>query len=363
MLTEYASRRRRLLESIETDGYVAVNLEGSDPVSLRYLSGFTGEGALLLSKDRALLLTDSRYTEQAKQETEELWIDEGRAWQVQGLLEAIQARGLSDVTVASDRVSVYWHEQMLRTEAVKLHPTRDPVARLRRIKSEQELDHLRAAARAADAAFSDLLPWIEVGMTEAHVALELEMRIRRSGVEGVAFGVNVSTGICSALNHYNPFHRPATLQPGDLLLFDFGVNVHGYRSDMTRTVVVGTASDRVERIYQVVLKANQRAIAALRPGMTGIEADAVARESIAEEGFGDAFGHGLGHGIGLEVHESPSLSPKSTDTLEPGMVVTVEPGVYFPSLGGVRIEDDVVLTDQGCEVITSFPKEELIHVG
>ncbi len=362
MLTEYALRRRRLLESIESDGYVAVNVEGSDPVSLRYLTGFTGEGALLLSKEHAVLLTDSRYTEQAKQETEQLRIDEVRAWQVRGLLEALHAYGLSDVTVASDRVSVYWLEQV-STEAVTFHPTRDPVARFRRIKSEQELEYLRAAARAADAAFADLLPWIEVGMTEAHVALELEMRIRRSRVEGVAFGVNVSTGICSALNHYNPFHRPAPLQPGDLLLFDFGVNVHGYRSDMTRTVVVGTPSDRVQRIYQVVLEANQRAIDALRPGMSGVEADAVAREFIAQEGFGDAFGHGLGHGIGLEVHEAPSLSPRSTDTLEPGMVVTVEPGIYFPSLGGVRIEDDVILTDQGCEVITSFPKEELIRVG
>jgi Xaa-Pro aminopeptidase len=200
-------------------------------------------------------------------------------------------------------------------------------------------------------------------MNEAEIALQLEMLIRRSDAEGLAFSINVSSGANTALNHYSPFHKAATLKAGDLLLFDFGANVNGYRSDITRTFVVGDASAKAQAIYDVVLQANQSAIAAIRAGMTGIEADAVARDLIKQAGYGDNFGHGLGHGIGLEVHEAPSLSPLSKDTLETGMVVTVEPGIYFTGFGGVRIEDDIVVTESGCEILTAFPKEELISVG
>ena len=153
------------------------------------------------------------------------------------------------------------------------------------------------------------------------------------------------------------------MKSGDLLLLDFGANVHGYRSDITRTFVVGEASSKARKIYETVLKANCLAIDAIQAGMTGIDADAVARDFITEAEFGENFGHGLGHGIGMEVHEVPSLSPLSKDTLETGMVVTVEPGIYFTGFGGVRIEDDVVITDTGCEIITAFPKEELVSVG
>jgi Xaa-Pro aminopeptidase len=246
---------------------------------------------------------------------------------------------------------------------VSFAPERDPVAQLRRVKSADEMEHLRVAAKAADTALTELVPWIEVGMTEAEIALQLELLIRQSGVEGIAFGFNVSAGANSALNHYSPYHRPVPLQEGDLLLFDFGANVHGYRSDITRTLVVGEASQQALEIYGIVLDANRSAIDAIRAGMTGVEADSVARNVIHEAGYGAQFGHGLGHGIGLEVHESPGLSPMSKDVLEVGMVTTVEPGVYLTGVGGVRIEDDVIIKEQECEIITSFPKEELISVG
>ena len=362
-MTDYALRQQRLLEAVTTDAFIAVNLEGSDPVSLRYLTGFTGEGALILSPTDVLLLTDSRYTEQANQETDGVQIEQGRAWNVKGLFEGLTKRNFKTITFSSARASVYWHEELSKLGTLELNPQRDPVAQLRRVKSSEELDHLRAAAKIADAALSELVPWIEVGMNEAEVALQLEMLIRRSDAEGLGFDINVSTGPNTALNHYSPFHHPTALTAGDLLLFDFGANVHGYRSDITRTFVVGEASDKARKIYDAVLKANCLAIDAVHAGMTGIDADAVARAFITEAGFGEGFGHGLGHGIGLEVHEPPSLSPLSKDTLETGMVVTVEPGIYFTGFGGVRIEDDVIITDTGCEIITAFPKEELICVG
>lgn len=362
-MTDYALRRQRLLDTLATDAFIAVNLEGSDPVSLRYLTGFTGEGALMLSSDHTILLTDSRYTEQASGEASNIVIEEGRAWSVKGLFEALTKRNLTSVTFASARASVYWLEELRKLGDLELESQRDPIAQLRRVKSDEELKHLQSAAAIADNALTQLLPRIKVGMNEAEIALELEMLVRRSEAEGSAFDINVSTGANTALNHYSPFHAPCRLAPGDLLLFDFGATVHGYRSDMTRTFVVGEASDKAQKIYDTVLKANCLAIDAVHAGMTGIAVDAVARDFISEAGFGKNFGHGLGHGIGLEIHEAPGLSPLSKDTLATGMVATIEPGIYFAGFGGVRIEDDIVITDTGCEVITSFPKAELISVG
>ncbi|MBE0636324.1 aminopeptidase P family protein [Candidatus Bipolaricaulota bacterium] len=362
-MTDYALRRQRLLETITTEAFIATNWEGSDPVTLRYLSGFTGEGSLIISRDHAILLTDSRYTEQASQETSGLDIQEGRGWNGQDLVDGLTQHSLTQATFSSIRASVYWLKELEKLGNLKFVAEKDPVSQLRRVKSPEELDHLRAAAKVADAALAELVPWIKVGMSEAEIALQLEMLIRSADAEGSAFGINVSAGANTALNHYNPFHHAVSLKPGDLLLLDFGANVKGYRSDITRTFVVGKPSARDREIYDIVLKANCRAIDAVRAGITGIAADAVARDLIKEAGFGDNFGHGLGHGIGLEVHEAPSLSPLSKDTLEPGMVVTIEPGIYFTGIGGVRIEDDAIVTETGCEIITAFPKEELISVG
>ncbi len=362
-MTNYALRRQHLLESITTDAFIAFNWEDSDPVTLRYLTGFTGEGSLIVSPQHVVLLTDSRYTEQAAQETSGIQIEEGRGWTVKGLFDGLTQRGLKSCTYSSARVTVFWLEDLQKLGDLQLRSQKDPVAQLRRIKSSDELDHLREAARIADNALAKLVPWIQTGMSEAEIALELEMLIRKSGAEGIAFGTNVSAGANTALNHYNPFHHPAKIKPGDLLLFDFGANVRGYRSDITRTFIVGTPTDKDRLIYETVLKANCQAIDAIRAGISGVQADAVARQLITEAGFGDNFGHGLGHGIGLEVHEPPGLSPLSKDILESGMVATVEPGIYFTGIGGVRIEDDVVITDDGCEVLTGYPKEELISVG
>jgi Xaa-Pro aminopeptidase len=362
-MTDYAGRRRRLLEDVTTDAFVAVNIEGSDPVSLRYLTGYTGEGALVVSPSHQVLLTDSRYTAQAHGETDGIAIEEGRGWTTKGLFDALTARSLKSVTLASSRVSLHWYEEFTKLGSLRTDCQRDPVGLLRRVKSPEELALIRTAVKMAEDALEKLVPWIKVGMSEADIALELELLIRRSGAEGLAFGMNVSAGPNTALNHYSPFHQPATIKAGDLLLFDFGASVHGYRSDITRTFVVGDAPAKAREIYKAVLEANCLAIEAVRSGMTGVAVDAVAREVIRNAGFGDNFGHGLGHGLGMETHESPGLSPVSKDTLVAGMVTTIEPGIYIDGFGGVRIEDDVIVTTSGCEVITSSPKQELISVG
>jgi len=362
-MKEYGNRQQALLESIEGDAYLAVNHEGSDSATIRYLTGFTGEAALLLSKHGAVLLTDSRYTEQAKGETEALPIEEDRGWRLKATAEAISARGLERIVFPSARASFYWVDEMRKFGGFTLVPERDPVAALRRTKSPEEVACLKKAAAIADEAFASLIPELRVGMSEAEAALRLEVLIRETDAEGIAFDVNCSTGANTALNHYNPSLDPRPLVKGDLLLFDFGACYGGYRSDITRTVSVGKPQGRAREIYDIVLRANLAAIEAVRSGKPASEIDAVARDLIAEAGYADFFGHGLGHGIGLEVHEAPGLTPQNNDPLEAGMVATIEPGIYLPGFGGVRIEDDVVVGPNGCEVITGFPKHDLIEVG
>jgi Xaa-Pro aminopeptidase len=362
-MTEYRNRHLAALEAVDGDGYLALNYERSDIASLRYLTGFTGEGIVLLSAKDVVLLTDSRYTEQARGETDGIVIVEDRSWRGKAAADAIASRELERVVVASDRVSYRWVEQMKELGSFELVPVLDPIMALRRIKSSDELACLRRAAAIADDALATLLPELRVGMTEAEAALRLEILIRETEAEGISFPFNASTGPNAALNHYDPSLSPKPLAEGDLLLFDFGACVGGYRSDITRTVSVGAASARAKEIYEIVLRANLTAIDAVRSGVSGESIDVIARDLIAEAGYGDAFGHGLGHGIGLEVHEAPGLRPSSTDTLEPGMVATIEPGIYLPGFGGVRIEDDVIVCEDGCDVITAFPKGELIEVG
>jgi len=363
-MSDTADRRARLMRSLDQDAFVAYNWEYSDKATIRYLTGFTGEGALIIHRGGAILLTDSRYSEHAKGETSGVEVREVAQWTGKGLAEVLSELGLKTVAFASSRSSVSWLTAIKDLCEIGFVPHKEPVLPLRRIKSSEEVDKLRAAAKIADEAMERLIPEIKIGMTENEIALRLEWLIRTtSGTENLAFDMNVSSGPNSALNHYSPFLEPQPIQAGQLLLFDFGARVDGYNSDITRTFSVGAPTDQAKEIYDLVLRANCAAIEATKAGKTGVEIDAVARDLIASEGHAERFGHGLGHGIGLEVHEAPGLSPRSKDTLEPGMAVTIEPGVYIPGFGGVRIEDDVIVTDDGCEVITSFPKDRLIEVG
>ncbi|MEW5826538.1 MAG: Xaa-Pro peptidase family protein [Candidatus Bipolaricaulota bacterium] len=356
-------RRNALLESLGGKAFVAYNYEHSDRATLRYLTGFTGEGALVLAPRSAVLLTDSRYTEQARGEVGDVEVVESREWMAKDLATTLLARELDTVVFAARRVTYSWFDTLRKLGSFTLFDMPDPTLELRAVKSEEEVGVLRQAARLADEALRALLPEIRVGANEADLALRLEGLLRAAGSEGVAFETNVSAGPNSALNHYNPSLGRRELQRGDLLLFDFGACVGGYRSDLTRTFCVGRASRQAAEIYDVVLRANEAGIRAVTAGAPGVAVDTAARQVIVDAGFGERFGHGLGHGVGLEVHERPALGPFSKDVLSAGMVTTVEPGIYIPGFGGVRIEDDVVVTATGCEVLTSFPKDRLLEVG
>lgn len=330
-------------------------------MSQRYLTGFTGEGALLLSERGSLLLTDSRYTEQARREVPGLALKEVKGKYVAAVTTAVNELKVGRVAFAAKRMSHYWVQRLGEQADAELIALEDPVGSLRRVKKPEEIERIRRATKLAEAALTELLQKIEAGQSEQELALELEVIMRRSGAEKAAFDLIVAAGENSAHPHHRPKKR--RLQKGDLLLFDIGAQVDGYCCDLTRVFAVGEVPARALEIYGLVLRANRAAVAAVKAGASGKAVDAVARDMIDEAGYKEHFGHGLGHGVGLEVHEGPSLSSLSGDTLEAGMVVTVEPGVYLPGFGGIRIEDLVVVTKDGCEVLTSFPRDRLIEVG
>jgi Xaa-Pro aminopeptidase len=241
----------------------------------------------------------------------------------------------------------------------ELVPVKELVEEMGLVKEEGEIENIRQAVGISDGIFGEIVDFLRPGLGEVEVCAEIEYRMRKKGSERLPFDAIVVSGARSALPHGQPTKK--RLQGGDLVTMDYGARVGGYCSDFTRTVVLGQASEKQREIYQVCLRAQEEAEAAAKAGMTAVELDGVARQIIADAGYGDNFGHGLGHGLGLEVHEGPRLSPKGQGRLEPGMVVTIEPGIYLPQVGGVRIEDVVVIREDGCEVLTKASKE-LIEV-
>ena len=360
-MTVYDQRRAALMKEIAPDAFLVINLEDSDAATLQYLTGFTGEGALVVSTKETFLLTDSRYTEQASRQAPQLAVRPVTASYLDAVSAALKGGSSKQVGFSSPRLSYHWVERLRRRRVARLVSLEDPVLRLRLIKSQAEVACIREAVTVTERALAEVLTTLRIGDTERKIALDLEWRMRELGADKVAFEPIIAAGENSALPHYQPGLR--AIRAGDLLLFDIGAQVRGYRSDMTRVVCVGKASARAKDLYRVVLKANRAGLDALGPGADGKDVDAAARRVIADAGYGDHFGHGLGHGVGLEVHEGPRLSAQSSDTMEPGMVVTVEPGIYLSGFGGVRIEDLVLVTRKGKEILTSFPSDRLMEVG
>jgi len=325
----------------------------------RHLTGFTGSAgfALITARD-ALLLVDFRYVEQAGAEAPGFEVIRADRQFIDTLAEVVAVRGLSRIGFESDGLSYQQYDEFGRRLAPATLVPVDAVDRLRWVKDRDEIDRITRAVEIADRAFAHVRGMLRPGVVEREIALEMEFFMRRHGAEKEAFETIVASGPRSALPHGRAAGR--TLQAGDFVTLDFGAVVAGYVSDCTRTVVLTEASAKHEEIYGIVLRAQQEALAGIKPGMTGREADAVARAVIADAGYGEAFGHGLGHGVGLAVHEGPTLSPREEATLAPGMVVTVEPGIYLPGWGGVRIEDLVVITPDGCRSLTRAPKELLV---
>jgi Xaa-Pro aminopeptidase len=355
-------RPRRLAALV--DGLTAAHVDGLLVTSLpniRYLTGFSGTSALLFVTPRvAVVVTDFRYQTQVAHEVgdlarvtieaQSLWTG---LWQQLGQLPQVQVAGFESAHLL--------HRDFQRLLEAgsrwQWRPTVDLVETLRERKDADEVALIERAADAATHALGQTLSVVAVGMTEFEVAGTLEKALRDAGSEGFPFPSIVASGPRSALPHARSSER--RVSRGDFLLLDFGAEVHGYCADVTRTVVVGPASDEQRAVYDVVRVANERAVAAVRPGMSGREADAVARGYIERCGYGDLFGHSLGHGLGLEVHEAPRLARTADGALPEGAVVTIEPGVYRPGWGGVRIEDDVHLTPVGARVLTRFTRELL----
>jgi len=329
--------------------------------NIRYLTGFTGSAALLLvAADVTILVTDFRYAAQAPREVGDIArveVDQVSVWsRVQRIVAELAPQALG----YESHVATMRDLERLAPAKVRLLPVPEQVERLRAVKDPDERAAIEAAAALADQALDEVLPGIRTGLNEFAVAALLEGALRRRGSEWHPFPTIVASGPRSALPHARTSARE--IVAGDWLLLDFGAQVNGYCADLTRTLVVGARADERQRtMYQLVREAQQRAIAHARAGMTSRQVDALARDWIAEHGFGDAFGHSLGHGLGLEVHESPRVSPQSEEALPADAVVTVEPGVYFPGWGGVRLEEDVHLTDAGA-VLLSRGSSDLLEL-
>jgi Xaa-Pro aminopeptidase len=353
-------RTRRLAALAE--GFAAGHLDGllvSGPANVRYLSGFSGSSALLfVSQRETVLITDFRYQTQAVEEVGDLArivVEPHSLWN--GLWQHLAQ--LTRVEVAGFESAHLVHRDFQRLLEAgarwQWRPTMDLVESLRERKDEDELSRICEAIAAAEHALELTVTRLRVGMTELEVAGILESALRQSGTDDFPFPSIVASGPNAARPHARPTDRK--LRAGDFLLLDFGARVGGYCSDITRTFVVGRATAEQREIYDVVRLANERAAGAVRPGMSGRDADRVARGYIQDRGFGDLFGHSLGHGIGLEVHEAPRLARTADGPLVEGAVVTVEPGIYRPGWGGVRIEDDVHLGAAGAQVLTRFTRE------
>jgi Xaa-Pro aminopeptidase len=350
---------RQKLVDMAIDGLLVSSLP-----NVRYLTGFSGSSALLLvAHADALLLSDFRYETQIVEEVGSVCaarIEPSSLWT--GLWESLRERRGIQVVAFESQHLVHRDFQRLLDEgsAWTWRPTVDVVESFRVSKDAAEVASVTRAAAIATTALEHALCAVRPGMTELQVAGLLERDLRDAGTEAFPFATIVASGSRTARPHARAGSRP--IASGDFLLLDFGAVADGYCADVTRTVVVGRATDRQRAVYDAVLAANEAARTRVRAGMTGVEADAIARDVLTIRGFGSAFGHGLGHGLGLEVHEAPRLSRFSESVLPVGAVVTIEPGVYLPEWGGVRIEDDVFLGPAGPELLTHF-RRELTELG
>ncbi|HZK25845.1 MAG TPA: aminopeptidase P family protein [Oscillospiraceae bacterium] len=344
-----------LRKQLQLEGREAILV--ANPINVAYLSGFTGTaGSLLITNSQAYLLTDFRYVEQAQQQAPafETIDTKNKLWPLAADLLADNA--CQTLTVEADYLTVDTYEEVVTgLAAIAVEAAASPVTPIRVVKTAEEIKAMEKAQKLTDAAFSQILEQIKPGVRERELALELEFMMRRGGASGLSFTMIVGSGSRSALPHGVASEK--ILAVGDAVVLDYGCIVDGYCSDMTRTVFVGQASDKQREVYQLVLAAQEAALAKLQAGVSGRDGDAFAREVITAAGYGEYFGHGLGHGVGREIHESPRLSASYEGLLEPGMIVTVEPGIYLPGEFGVRIEDMVVIEEQGIRNLTASSKE------
>jgi Xaa-Pro aminopeptidase len=342
---------RKKLQKQKVDGILITDL-----LNVKYLTGFTGSsGYAVITKRDAMFVTDFRYQEQARHEVKgfKTRIERGeRAGEIKELTDECGIKRLG----FEDHNMTFGFYNKLSKKKIRLKPLNSTVESMRLIKSPEEIECIKKAVTRAERAFRKLLPFVKPGITERKLALKLEEFLKEEGCKTIPFGVIVASGFMSALPHARPTNR--IIKSGDLIVFDWGGEYEGYYSDMTRTVVInGRSISKQREIYSIVSDAQQKALESVRTDIKATVIDAAARNYIKQNGYGDNFGHGTGHGVGLAVHEKPYISWRSKDIIEENMVFTIEPGIYLPGFGGVRIEDMVAVTKTGAEVLTGLPKK------
>jgi Xaa-Pro aminopeptidase len=358
MTSQRVANLRRVLDAERLDAFLVLQSEATPSSNVRYLSGFTGTAAwLLVTRDQQFIGTDSRYWEQARGQSPDFELVQytGQAGQTEALHGVVNRFGVKRIGVEGDHLTVARHEEWTAAlDGAELVSTSGVVDMLRAVKDDDEIKALRRALALTDEAYEHVMHWIEPGMTEKEVAWELESYMRTHGAEGMAFAVHVASGPGSAEPHHVSGERK--IGESDPVWIDMGARVDGYNGDLTRSFVLGEPNEQFRKVYDVVLRAQLAAERALKAGMSGRELHEVAHTVIREAGYGDNYGHGLGHGLGLAVHEKPSAGAQSTDVLSAGAVVTIEPGIYIPGWGGVRIEDVAVVTEDGAQILTGASK-------
>ena len=350
----FKDRIEKLRTSMDTKGLDCVVLIGDS--NRNYLSGFNGnESFSIITKNKALFITDSRYTEQARQEVADYEIIEYKGAFSEYFAETIKKLKVKNVGFEEDVVSYDLYEKLQNNVEAKLIPLEGIIENIRLIKDKEEVETIKKAAAIADKAFTHMLKFIKAGMTEREIGLELEFTMKKLGANDLSFPSIIASGVRSCLPHGQATEK--VVSNGEFLTMDFGCIFNNYCSDMTRTVVIGEPSEKMIEIYNVVLEAQLRALKVIKAGAKAQAADSAGREYITEKGYGSYFGHGLGHGVGRQIHEAPRLSPTSATILKSGMIVTDEPGIYIPDFGGVRIEDLILVTENGCETLSKSPKD------
>ncbi|KPL04374.1 MAG: hypothetical protein AMK75_01190 [Planctomycetes bacterium SM23_65] len=343
---------RKTIEGEHVDGMLI-----SSVANVTYLSGFTGDDSLaLVTTDRLQMITDFRYVEQIEQECPgwEVVRREKDLWETTA--GAFAESGVKRLGFESAHLSHRNFSRLVTSvEGVELVPLEGKVEGLRQVKEEAEVNAIEAALRCQEAAFAEIKEWMRPGMTEREVARELDYRMRCHGAERFAFETIVACAERASLPHARTTQRVIT--QGDAVLIDWGARRFFYNSDLTRVLHFGTVTSEFQKIYDVVRQAQEAALAVIRPDVTFSEVDGSARRYIRDRGYGEQFGHSLGHGVGLEVHESPVVKEGNEERLQPGMVFTIEPGIYIPGWGGVRIEDMVLVTDRGVRILSACEKD------
>ena len=333
----------------------------TSPSNRKYATDFpSSAGMALVTRKETFFFIDSRYIEAAKKSIQGAkvdMVDMQRAYDAK-LNAEIDRLGIRTLGIEEGAMSLGEYRSWEEKLHGELKPAQKLFTDLRTVKDQEELDYLIRAQRIAEKALVQVLDLIRPGMTERQVAAELIYRMLREGADGVSFEPIVVTGVKSSMPHGVP--GDVEIRNGDFLTMDFGCRLGGYCSDMTRTVAVGSATEEMRKVYETVLLAQKTAISGAKAGMTGVEVDGIARKVIQDAGYGECFGHGFGHGVGLDVHEAPTAGPSGKDPMPVNAVISAEPGIYLEGRFGVRIEDVIILKENGCEDITLAPKELLI---